>query len=133
MEIKELAAQLRGPGLPSATHHLTILDSIGNWHSAYFHVVFEPDTKRPCAIRSAGLQGLNDEGVRVLLDLLCEEVTRRLWRSQITIADVCDSWAGIGFEPSGFCKQLAPFENQNPMVKSVIDAAAKLFRRKYVV
>jgi len=120
--------KLTTTGLDTVTHKITI-----SWLNpenekicpvkAYFHLVWHENK----------LVGIDFDGLptqtffgKALLRENCRELTARLQDGKIDMEYICNRWIAQSFPPDGYCEQT------NGMVKSVLDAAAKVFIGRYL-
>ncbi len=116
----------RGPGLGGVTIKFEILGE--EEYSFYLHVAIHEG--RPDFI-ALTLSGLHDHNIRAGMEVICRMATRALRRGAYTLEELCSLWLGYQFEPQGICPQLANYGYEGLMVKSPLDAAAKIMKARF--
>jgi len=78
------------------------------------------------------LSGAHEHNIRALVEVVCRMATRALRRGAYTLEELCDLWVGYEFAPEGQCPQLLEYGGESALVKSPIDAAAKILRARFL-
>jgi len=78
------------------------------------------------------LSGVHEHNIRALMEVVCRMATRALRRGAYTLEELCNLWEGYEFAPYGQCPQLLEYGSESPLVKSPIDAAAKIMRLRFL-
>lgn len=78
------------------------------------------------------LSGAHEHNIRALMEVVCRMATRALRRGAYTLEELCNLWTGYEFAPEGQCPQLLEYGGESALVKSPIDAAAKIIRARFL-
>jgi len=115
-------------GIPSITHKISIQwlnPETGKVYpaKAYFHLIWFEGK-----LIGIDFDGLNAQvsSSKAVLREYCRELSERLRREEIDLEYICDRWIAQRFAPEGYCDQT------KGMVTSILDAASKVLRKRYL-